>query len=406
MNIPAYAAMLVLALLAALWLTRPLWRRAELVSQRRRQANVGAYETRLAEIEAEQAVGQLDAEAARVLREEAAARLLQDAASQDQAYAQSPRRYRLAVGLALLLAAASAALYWRGDSWRTRELITLAANDPAAAEQQMVRNLVDELEQRLKAQPEDAEAWAMLGRSYMVLQRAGEAEKAYARANLLSAAQPQPEWLVAQGEAHGIADGRHELGSVRALFEQALKLQPDNAKALFYGGAAALQAGDVQAAYERWLKLRAQPLPEGVAQALDAQLPELAKRAGRSLPAAPATPAAVRLTVKVSLAEALRAQLKPGMTLLVFAKAKDGPAMPLAVKRIESPQLPLSVVLDDSLAMMPSMKLSAFSDWEVTARLTTGAGAQALSGDLEGRHAARRAEAGKPLELLIDQQLP
>lgn len=403
MSVQVLLAMVLLALLAATWLTRPLWWRAAAVVQRRRQANVSAYQTRLAEIDNEQAAGQLGSEAAQALREEAAARLLQDAAEHDAAFTETPRRYVLALGLGLLLAAVSSLLYWRSDSWRTRELIALAARDPAAAEQQMVQDMVAKLQRKLKETPDDAEGWAMLGRSYMVLQRAGDAEQAYARANLLSVAQPQADWLVAQGEAHGLADPQRSLLKMRPLFEQALKLQPDNSKALFYGGLAALQAGDAGTAYDRWLKLRAQPLPEGVAAAIEQQLPELARRAGRSLPPAAAP---LSLKVQVRLSDALRAQLKPGMKLLVFAKAENGPPMPLAVQRIEAPQLPLSVTLDDSMAMLPAMKLSAFENWVVTARLTTGAGAQALSGDLEGSHAARRADAGTALDIVIDHRVP
>lgn len=397
-------SMLALALLASAWLTRPLWRRQELQVLRRRQANVGAYQLRLAEIAADEASGQLSAEAASALREESGLRLLQDAGAQEPHDERpAPRRHGLAVLLAVLLAGLSGALYWHFDSWRSRELIALAASNPGAAEQQMVQDMIVKLQQRLKDQPDDAEGWAMLGRSQMVMGQVADAEKAYARANLLSVAQPQADWLVAQGEAHGMADAQRNLLPVRPLFEQALKLEPDNSKGLFYGGLAAMQAGDAQTAYQRWLKLREQPLPEGVAAALDQQLPELARRAGQTLPAkAPA----LSLKVRVSLSESLRTQLKPGMSLMVFAKAQDGPPMPLAVRRITSPQLPLSVTLDDSLAMMPSLKLSSFQDWVVTARLTSGAGAQALPGDLEGRQAVRRAQAGQTLDLLIDQQLP
>lgn len=421
-----YLLMALLAALAGLWWTRPLWRRASPTAQRRRNANVMAYRTRLAEIDADTAVGTLDAESAQQLRDEAAARLLQDAAGTADAETASlsARQVSWALVGVVVLAMISGLLYWYGGSWRTRDLIELAGHDPQAAQERMVEGMVATLESRLDSHPDDAEGWAMLGRSYVVLQRYAEGVKAYARANALAIDQPNADWLVAAGAAQGMADGNRDLSKSRLLFEQALTLAPGNADALWYGGLAALQAGDFKAAYEHWLKLRDdQRLPDDVRAVLDQHLPELAQKAGRTLPAAAAAPAptapsdtatpstapvagGVKLTVTVRLASALKDKLKPGMTLLVFAKAAEGPPMPLAVQKIESPDLPLTVTLDDSQAMMPAMKLSAFPNWVVTARLTSGAGAQALSGDLEGSHSVVRADAGTPQEIVIDRQLP
>src|SRR3569623_780350 len=48
------------------------------------------------------------------------------------------------------------------------------------AEQLMIEAMVQRLERRLKKSPEDAEGWAMLGRSYIITQRYAEASQAYA----------------------------------------------------------------------------------------------------------------------------------------------------------------------------------------------------------------------------------
>lgn len=412
----ALPLMALLVLLAGAWLTRPLWRRAAPATQRRRNANVVSYETRVAEIDADLAAGALDAESAQQLRDEAAARLLRDAEAgrTEPASEAAPRRYAWALAATLGLALAAGLGYWADGSWRTRGLIELAQHDPGAAERQMVDGMVARLEARLRETPDDAQGWAMLGRSYFMLQRYADAAKAYTRANALSVDQPQADWLVSAGAAQGMVDQDRDLRAARPLFEQALRLDPANPEALWYAGLAALQAGDDATVYRDWLKLRevgGRELPDDIAAVLDEHLPQLAQRLGQSLPAEGAAPSetaagAVRLTVDVRLADALKAALKPGMTLLVFAKAENGPPMPLAVQRIESPRLPLRVTLDDSQAMLPQMKLSGFDRWVVTARLTTGGGAQALSGDLEGRHAVARADAAQPLDLVIDRQLP
>ncbi|NGY05422.1 c-type cytochrome biogenesis protein CcmI [Solimonas terrae] len=409
--------MALVLVLAGLWLTRPLWRRAAPRTQARKRANVVAYQTRVAEIEADLAAAVLDVESARQLRDEAGARLLHDAdtvAAVDAAAAAPPRHLRWTLAVIVLLALASGLFYWRSDSWRTRDLIALAQSDPAAAQRQMIDGMVAKLETHLHAEPADAEGWAMLGRSYVVLQRFADAAKAYARANALTVEQPHADWLVAAGASLGMASDGHDLKPGRALFEQALTLEPGNAEALWYGGLAALQSGDYGAAYAEWLKLRGQDLPDDIREVLEQHLPELAAKAGQTLPPATALAAAapaaaangVSLIVHVRISDALKAQIKPGMTLLVFAKAATGPPMPLAVQRIDTPTLPLTVTLDDSEAMMPAMKMSGFANWVITARLTASGGAQALSGDLEGSHPVARADAGQPLDLVIDRQLP
>jgi len=408
MNLTTVLLMALLALAAGAWLTRPLWAKASAATVRRRRANVVAYETRVAEIDADLAAGTLDAESAQQLRDEAAARLLTDA-GEDPEHVLTPRKPLFAALTVLVLLAGAGLAYVLSGNWETRSLIELADEDPRAAEQQMIDGMVAKLKARLQSEPDDAQGWAMLGRSYVVTQRYAEAVEAYGRANALTAAQPQASWLVAAGAAQGLASPERDLREARPLFEKALQLEPGNPEALWYAGMAALQAGDMKAAYRHWMGLREQALPPSIAALLEEQLPQIAAEAGEPLPApklATAQGQGARLTVNVRLAESLQAQLKPGMTLLVFAKAENGPPMPLAVQRISSPQLPLTVTLDDSMAMLPSMKLSSFERWVVTARLTMSGGAEALSGDLEGRHPASRAEAGSPIDLVIDQQLP
>ena len=46
----------------------------------------------------------------------------------------------------------------------------------------MIESMVERLASRLERQPDDAEGWARLARSYMVLQQPAKARDAYARA--------------------------------------------------------------------------------------------------------------------------------------------------------------------------------------------------------------------------------
>jgi cytochrome c-type biogenesis protein CcmH len=94
--------------------------------------------------------------------------------------------------------------------------------------------------------------------------------------------------------------------------------------------------------------------------------------------------AGARIQVSVSLAPALSAKADPADTVFVFARAASGPPMPLAVQRIKVADLPATVTLDDSLAIVPSLRLSAFPQVVVGARVSKGGQAAPSPGDLEG----------------------
>lgn len=410
-------AMAGLLLLAVLLATHPWWRSRGGSRQNRRAANVAAYRLRVAEIDNETAAGLIPADEAAALRAELDARVLTDADGTEPELAQKiERRPGAIVLVALLLTMFASGWYlWRGG-WETQQQIA-AGPPPAPAIDPAIAAMVDKLATRLKANPDDAEGWSMLGRSYMVTQRFAEAAVAMAEANKRAAA-PRADWLADEGEALAFAGGEDVSGPAAERFEEALKLDPAYPKALWYGGLGAVGAGDYATGRARWQQLIAQPdldenmrtvLRERVA-ALDKALAERglsATEAPAAAPAAAAPAAAVSLRVQVALAPALAGKVPKGAILFVFAKAASGPPMPLAVQRLADARLPLTVTLDDSMAMAPGLKLSAFDQYVITARLSAGGSVQAQPGDLEGRAEARRATASEaPVSVTIDTVVP
>ena len=91
------------------------------------------------------------------------------------------------------------------------------------------------------------------------------------------------------------------------------------------------------------------------------------------------------LAVTVTLADNLTKSVPENATLFVFAKAVDGPKMPLAVEKLTDFYLPLVVTLDDSMAMMPNLKLSNFDQVVVTARISVDNSVTVSAGELEGQ---------------------
>lgn len=408
-----YLLMGLLTLVAMLLLTRPWWGHARSQRVQRRAANIAAYRSRLTEISNDIGAGILAEDQAEAMRQESAARLLVDAEAPAVRSLHQAGGW-FAVALVLALPALAAFWYWHSESRLLQQDITLAAEHPEQTQKLVIQSMVQRLERRLQDEPDDAEGWAMLGRSYFVMQRYLDASTAYRKANELNKGQ-SADALVGEGEALAMAHDRDLTGRPEKLFDAALKLEPNNGKALWYAGLAAAQSGAYAKAQADWLKLRDQEMPPELSQALDARLKELSSLSGLPLPQKKAEPKAnataatggVTLHVQVSLAADLAQKIPPNATLFVFAKAASGPPMPLAVKKFTPGQWslkqPLDVELNDGMAMMPQLRLSLFKQWLVSARISQSGNVQTSPGDLEGQVAVTEGDADKPVHLVISK---
>ena len=80
--------------------------------------------------------------------------------------------------------------------------------------------------------------------------------------------------------------------------------------------------------------------------------------------------------------------------------------MPLAVKRLSASELPVTVVLDDTLAMAPTARLSSATEVDVIARISQQGQPVAASGDLEGKQAGVAVGPDAAVAITIDRLLP
>lgn len=256
-----------------------------------------------------------------------------------------------------------------------------------------IEDLVTQLRARMEANPENAEGWFLLGRTYMRLENYPEA--VYAFEKVVGLMPDETAGLLSLADALTMRDGRRIGPRTVELLEKALGIDPTSVTALWLLGNAAQDRGDSAAALDYWQ--RAYPLLADE-PAMQAELGQMIRGAGGELPQAPASlppimaPAAAdaaagpadgaRITVEVALAPRLFEQLSPGDTIFVLARAEEGPPMPLAVARHQADELPLRVTLTDAMAMMPAMKLSAFPRVKVSARVSKSGQAAAQPGDL------------------------
>jgi cytochrome c-type biogenesis protein CcmH len=253
---------------------------------------------------------------------------------------------------------------------------------------QQFEALVSRLAARMKENPEDAEGWMMLGRSYAVLGRFGEASEAYAKA---AARMPRDAQLLADhADALAMAQGGTLHGEPEKILMRALAVDPDNVKALLLAGTAAFNRNDHSGAIRHWERvLSLLPAESDMIQRVRASVAE-----ARSLAASPggkaqtAKPAqgrgGSRVSGMVRLAPELAGKVAPGDTVFIFARAAEGPRMPLAILRKRGSDLPAEFILDDSMAMAPQMKLSTFPSVVIGARVSKSANASPQPGDLQG----------------------
>ena len=80
--------------------------------------------------------------------------------------------------------------------------------------------------------------------------------------------------------------------------------------------------------------------------------------------------------------------------------------MPLAAQRMTMAELPATVLLDDSMAMMAGMNLSAFEQLVVSARVTKSGAAIAQSGDYIGSVDFENKKAPASINIVIDTAIP
>jgi len=400
------AATLVVASLAAL--ARPLLRGGHPHAGDATQAsNVRILREQLAELDAELAAGALAADQHAAARAEIERRVLEETRDAEVALAARPGR-GAALTLAVVLPLAAVLLYLALGN-RTA-LDPVLARAPSQATPQDVEVLVERLAQRMREQPGDPDGWALLGRSYAAMGRFEPARDAYAQAVALS---PDDASLLADyADALAMTQERGLLGEPERLVQRALRADPDHVKALALAGTAAMQRGDAAAAVRHWERAKslappdspfASGLEEGLRQARAAAAPAsqagaaeeaVGGGAGRepgpaSAPAeAAGREAGAGLRVRVALAGDLAGRVRPQDTVFVFARPVEGPRMPLAVARLRVADLPAELTLDDSSAMSPQMRLSAFERVVVVARVSRSGDVDPQPGDLEGQSGA------------------
>lgn len=395
------AGALLLVALAFLLLPILRGRRAQ-AEEDRTALNVALYEERLAELISQHSAGTLTDEQLEAGRADAARELLEDTENSDK-----PRIAKLGRSVPLIAAVLVPLMgYGLYMYWGASDKVQMARQ--FSEQPRTVEEMTAHLEQAVQEQPDSAEAWYFLGRTYMNQERPADAAKAFGR--VVEIAGRQPELLGQLAQALYFAGDRQWSDKLQALTDEALQGDPQEVTSLGLLGIAAFEEARYQDAVRFWEQLVA-ALPEedpsreairgGIERARQqieggSSTTEQASAASEKADTAGAT-----LQIQVALDPKVAESVSPQDTVFVFARAVAGPPVPLAAKRLTIADLPATVTLGDADAMVPSMKISSVEQVTVMARVSRSG--DATKGEWMGQSEALDTASDNAIDLVIDR---
>ena len=324
-----------------------------------------------------------------------------------------PNRNLIALLAVAVVAVAGGGYLWKGSPGAPSASTPGATRSAAATEdgvapphsesdnEQQFVAAVAQLAQKLKTQPDNAEGWAMLARSYSRLGRHAEAVPAYEKAVALRG--DDARLLADYADTLAVQNDRSLTGAPMKLVERALKIDPDSPKALALAGTDAFERKDYAVAVRYWEKLaRGMPADSALMPELQSSIAQARQQGGMPKAATPFAAGASTLQGSVRLSPAMAKLAAPTDTVFIFARAAEGPRMPLAILRMQVKDLPLKFTLDDSTAMSPATRLSQHPRVVVSARVSKSGQATPAPGDLVGQ-SAPVANAGAGVDIEINE---
>ena len=248
---------------------------------------------------------------------------------------------------------------------------------PTVAEQ------LAELRGLANARPDDCPAWRRLGSALLSAGDSAGSVAAFQRAFSICDTN-DANLLLDYAEALAENDAGSIAGEAGHLIENALKLDPNNLRALWYGGTVAAARGNNELAAQRFESMLRPDTPPQVREILTTNIRMLR---GEAAPEAPEAPAAVAdgrsIDVDVRIADAL-GSLPPGATFFLIATTEAG-GPPLGVVRLPVSQIPGKVTIGDTNAMIPGRNISSQEQVRLIARVSKTGQPQAQPGDLFGQ---------------------
>lgn len=259
-----------LMVLLALWLVLPplLQSSTDARTDESQEANLLVYQDQYRELEADLRNGIISEEQYQLDKSALERRLLDDTTTTGKstpapsADSASVRKLTYAVGAALPVLAVTFYFVVGNPKALTPQASSMAlpttGSRPGRMTQEQITQAqieanVTKLAKKLEQDPNDAQGWIMLARSYGTMSRFTDSANAYARATALKT--DDADLWADYAEAQAMANGQRMAGKPLEAANRTLQLDPKNEKGLALAGSAAFEVGDYQKAIDYWQKL-------------------------------------------------------------------------------------------------------------------------------------------------------
>lgn len=383
------AALLVLAVVV---MCLPLFLSLRGSKLERQQSNVVIYKSQLADLESDFENGRIDQAEYEGLSQEIKLNLLADTQDEEVSQVSNSGKWIFIPSLVVIFVV-SVGLYLKLGSENELAITQLLQKSGQANfSEENALDLIARLDVQTQNTPDDIEMWYLLGRLNFDLGQFDQAVVGFTQALQLLSVDSKQDQAVAMAQlaqAQFFANDRKLDAATESLLKDVLAINPNDETSLGLLGVAAYDSKRYVEAVSYWQRLismmpvnnpNVAAIQGGINKAL--QYMSAKERTEIEKQQVVVQPAAIQVTVNV--AQNMIPKLPKNADLFVLAKAENGPSMPLAVQRINVKQWPVTVTLDDSMAMMPALRLSQFKNVVITARISKSGVGNAKVGDLQG----------------------
>lgn len=250
------AAVVCVAIALAFVLPALLRSKAAAGKADRREVNIAVYRDQMKELEADRVNGLVSEEQFQTAKLELEARLADDALAIDTTLPVPGRvgSRKLGYTLAAVIPVAAFGLYFVLGN--PESLMAIADTQTGPAQAAMggapgdhdFMQMIQQVEEKTRTNPDDGEAWGMLAKTYAAMEQWPQALQAYEKA--IKLLPDMPSIMTGYAEALAITNNRVLKGRPMELVLTALEADPDDMKGLELAGINAFQEENfAQAAY-------------------------------------------------------------------------------------------------------------------------------------------------------------
>jgi len=287
---------------------------------------------------------------------------------------------------------------------------TDTSSPSGAKELPSMEEMITGLQKKTADNPDDPDAWYLLGRLYAATEQFPESVKAYEK--LVEVSDRQPTALVVLADSLAMTQGGKLSGRPLSLVMEALEKEPNHTTALWMAGQAAANQKQYTEAIDYWqraaLGLKDNKEMLGELRSMIDEAAVLAKQAGMEVAelSLPESTSDVSISIEVTIDPDLLQEIQENDVLFIFARAVSGPPMPLAAIKRQARELPVSIVLDDSSLLRPGTSLTQFEQLKLGARVSHSGQPVAQTGDLQSDVQVVKTGSKEVILLHIDKRVP